>query len=113
MPDIPDLRKPATYGFCPKCGAPGYKRERRLNGNDECTEGHVYPSKSALNAKPILVESGPFTYGQKVTAKKHRHEEIMTFCCMFPGSTDAVIVVRGDGRLSETFRLQDLETVDG
>jgi len=40
------------YGYCPKCGAPGVQRERRLNGNDKCTKGHVYPSKDALPAPP-------------------------------------------------------------
>lgn len=34
-------------GYCPTCGAPGVERERRLNGNDTCKNGHVYPSKDA------------------------------------------------------------------
>lgn len=33
-----------VYGFCPKCGAPGISRERRLNGNTSCENGHTYPS---------------------------------------------------------------------
>lgn len=37
-----------VYGFCPKCGAPGKFRERRIDGNDICEKGHKYPSKSAL-----------------------------------------------------------------
>lgn len=36
------------YGYCPKCGAPGKKRERRPNGNDICENGCVYPSRDAL-----------------------------------------------------------------
>lgn len=36
------------YGFCPTCKAPGKARERRLDGNDVCENGHKYPSKSAL-----------------------------------------------------------------
>ena len=36
------------YGFCPKCGAPGKARERRLNGNDICTNNDTYPSSSAI-----------------------------------------------------------------
>ena len=36
------------YGYCPVCGAPGELRERRPNGNDTCTNGHEYPSRSAL-----------------------------------------------------------------
>lgn len=35
------------YGFCPHCAAPGISRERRPNGNDECKNGHRYPSRSA------------------------------------------------------------------
>jgi hypothetical protein len=36
------------YGFCPACGAPGVNRERRPDGNDECHNGHTYPSRNAL-----------------------------------------------------------------
>ena len=39
----------ARYGYCPKCGAKGEFRERCINGNDTCINGHVYPSKEALN----------------------------------------------------------------
>lgn len=39
--------EPPPYGYCPECGAPGFSRERRRNGNDECEAGHVYPSKTA------------------------------------------------------------------
>lgn len=35
------------YGFCPLCGAPGKMRERRMDGNDTCTGGHVYPTRLA------------------------------------------------------------------
>ena len=34
-------------GYCPTCGAPGITRERRMNGNDKCENGHTYPSKDA------------------------------------------------------------------
>ena len=37
----------SVYGYCPICGAPGQKREKRPNGNDICAEGHKYPSRSA------------------------------------------------------------------
>lgn len=33
------------YGYCPICMAPGKTRERRVNGNDTCENGHTYPSK--------------------------------------------------------------------
>ncbi len=39
-----------VYGFCPKCGKPGVSRERRLNGNDTCEAGHVYPSRDAARS---------------------------------------------------------------
>ena len=38
------------YGFCPICGGEGVQRERRLNGNDKCENGHTYPSRSALTS---------------------------------------------------------------
>lgn len=37
----------AAYGYCPVCGAMGSARERRINGNDQCIRGHVYPSANA------------------------------------------------------------------
>lgn len=40
------------YGFCPICGESGISRERRIDGNDRCKNGHIYPSKSSLNTKP-------------------------------------------------------------
>jgi hypothetical protein len=36
------------YGYCPHCGSPGVKRERRPNGDDTCSNGHKYPSASAM-----------------------------------------------------------------
>ena len=44
--------KETPYGWCPHCGSPGETRERRPDGNDECSNGHVYPSVSALKEKP-------------------------------------------------------------
>ena len=49
MDDLKDRRlvteaKLSAYGYCPHCGKPGISRERRINGNDTCSEGHVYPS---------------------------------------------------------------------
>ena len=41
-----------SYGFCPKCGAEAIRRERRLNGDDICANGHKYPSKDTLNEEP-------------------------------------------------------------
>jgi len=38
----------SPYDYCPECGARGVRRERRINGNDECERGHVYPSVKPL-----------------------------------------------------------------
>lgn len=46
----------APYGYCPICGAPGCTRERRLNGNDECTNGHSYPSAKSTSAPKLKPE---------------------------------------------------------
>ena len=38
----------SPYGFCPTCGGVGRTRERRLDGNDRCENGHVYPSRNSV-----------------------------------------------------------------
>lgn len=38
----------APYGYCPICNDIGTAREKRLNGNDICIQGHSYPSASSL-----------------------------------------------------------------
>ena len=38
----------AMYGYCPECGAKGTKRERRIDGDDMCANGHIYFSKKAV-----------------------------------------------------------------
>jgi hypothetical protein len=38
----------AMYGHCPLCRAKGVSRERRLNGNDLCERGHIYPSRDSI-----------------------------------------------------------------
>ena len=45
----------SNYGFCPKCGGITINRERRMNGNDTCENGCVYPSAETLHKRP---ESG-------------------------------------------------------
>ena len=42
------------YGYCPICGAMGISRERRLNGNDKCDDGHTYPSRDATPTRSNL-----------------------------------------------------------
>lgn len=34
--------------LCPICGGAQVSRERRINGNDVCINGHTYPSKKAV-----------------------------------------------------------------
>ena len=36
------------YGYCPVCGGMGKSRERRIDGNDRCENGHIYPSKASV-----------------------------------------------------------------
>jgi hypothetical protein len=45
----PSLRH---YGTCPHCGAWVVNRERRLDGNDTCENGHVFPSKATIPLPP-------------------------------------------------------------
>ena len=40
-----------VYGYRPECGAPGIQRERRMNGDDKCENGHTYPSRLAVPNK--------------------------------------------------------------
>jgi hypothetical protein len=44
----PTGKSPAPYGYCPKCGAKGISREKRINGNDRCENDCSYPSATAL-----------------------------------------------------------------
>lgn len=37
-----------SYGRCPHCGGNVVTRERRINGNDTCEDGHVYPSRCSV-----------------------------------------------------------------
>ena len=52
-----DELKRTPYGRCPICGASGIARERRIDGNDRCATGHIYPSKSALVASRNNVDN--------------------------------------------------------
>lgn len=33
---------------CPECYSTIFSRERRINGNDTCQNGHTYPSKCSI-----------------------------------------------------------------
>lgn len=41
-------KEKSSYGFCPTCKEAGRMRERRINGNDICVNGHTYPSRDAI-----------------------------------------------------------------
>lgn len=47
------MGKPSPYGYCPVCGGEGFSRERRPFGNDNCENGHEYPSATALKERPL------------------------------------------------------------
>ena len=71
----------AVYGYCPECGAKGVMRERRPNGNDKCSNGHVYPSSKSIHPQPAQpkAEQEPVAW-RYTNAKgvfryiKHRHD---------------------------------------
>lgn len=49
----------APYGYCPECGALGVMRERRPDGDDKCSNGHRYPSRSARASLPTPQQATP------------------------------------------------------
>lgn len=55
---IVDAKDVAPYGFCPLCGAPGVSRERRIDGNDTCASGHVYPAANAILSGKMSTDLG-------------------------------------------------------
>lgn len=56
-----EQRTESVYGYCPICGAEGVLRERRMNGNDRCENGHIYPSRDRFN-----------TYQQYLNSKENK-----------------------------------------
>lgn len=49
----------SEYGYCPICSAAGVERERRPDGNDRCSNGHIYASKTAIASLKGTVEKCP------------------------------------------------------
>lgn len=41
------MAKDYSYGYCPTCGGIVTMRERRINGDDICENGHRYPSSQS------------------------------------------------------------------
>jgi hypothetical protein len=73
----------SPYDYCPECGARGARRERRLNGNDECERGHVYPSvKSVKEPRATVVMEGPMEMRMEMTPRLHEHAR-----ALLPGSS--------------------------
>lgn len=66
----------SMYGFCPQCGAPGKTRERRINGNDTCMNGHVYPSKDRLSSPFVPPRRLIDINGDVINEPQHYHESL-------------------------------------
>lgn len=47
------------YGWCPICGSPAVSRERRLNGNETCAKGHIYPLWQSLKKELAHIQGPP------------------------------------------------------
>jgi hypothetical protein len=45
----------SLYGYCPHCKSEIISRERRINGNDTCKNGHIFPSSAALKTPLITI----------------------------------------------------------
>ncbi len=85
-----------VYGYCPQCGGMGMSRERRLNGNDRCENGHSYPSSTAVTNPllPVAPERTADTERAAVVAWLRRGDE----CCV----ANADRIERGEHRREET-----------
>jgi hypothetical protein len=70
----------APYGYCPKCGAKGVKRERRPNGNDVCEKGCEYPSKDALKKPKASKDDEDDDAEESVTVPRADLEKLLTEC---------------------------------
>jgi len=67
----------APYGYCPICGAHGQTRERRPDGYDRCTCGHLYRSCEALPIPPTPDECVYFRhYGVRHPTLVRRNEAL-------------------------------------
>lgn len=65
----------SPYGYCPVCGASGKMRERRMDGNDTCTNGHTYPSKNAKRMKAMAEDTQP-DETENETAEESQQDDI-------------------------------------
>lgn len=45
---VPVFFVPNAFGYCPHCDQPSISREKRPNGNDECKNGHRYPTTASI-----------------------------------------------------------------
>lgn len=95
------MTKPAPYGYCPYCDQPGISRERRLDGNDRCSNGHIYPSAQALTGLFISDMPPP---KKRSTVMRHLEEALEAYMRRYGESH--YIELRGDDH-SITFTIQD------
>lgn len=88
MADISD-----EYGRCPHCGAKCATRERRPNGNDECENGHVYPSSAAVDGDgkvSVVVEPGRWETVCRPDQLWMHHRMALKDCRRLSGLNDAL-----------------------
>lgn len=63
----------AMYGYCPEC----YRQvQTRLNGNDTCMNGHVYPSNESLPPKgqvksPVVIPASSESVSKPLITVPH------------------------------------------
>ncbi len=81
-----------VYGYCPQCGGMGMSRERRLNGNDRCENGHSYPSSTAVTNPllPVAPERTADTERAAVVAWLRQASERMNDATLLAHAADCV-----------------------
>lgn len=76
----------APYGYCPECSAPGVMRERRPNGDDKCSNGHRYPSRTARASLTAPQQATPASAPQSLLMRLAG----IAAECSDPDTTDAL-----------------------
>lgn len=78
----------APYGYCPRCGAPGVARERRIDGNDQCANGHDYPSSTALVAALPGAAFAPVVAWSARSGHRLATAEEVALCSLYCGDPE-------------------------
>lgn len=81
-----DNLKTSIFGYCPKCNGRGITRERRLDGNDRCENGHVYPSRDALVSKDDFQK--PLAANDQLLEQMAEALDRLTKECILQGLTE-------------------------